>query len=89
MNDDKWPFPWPQPLSIYDSNGPVITTIFNVYDRRFCVSPTDILTPDTGRTRYHVRCLKCGKLLHEATTKPSHYIEAHVGLYSYPGDCIT
>lgn len=32
---------------------------------------------NTGRRRYMVMCLECGKILHEATTGPRHYIDRH------------
>lgn len=85
--DDPWPFPWPKPISHYDSDGPrgepedkpVEFAIGGVY---FWVHPTGDKGCDTGRHRYEVRCANCTKVLHENTTGPStrilgHLCEAH------------
>lgn len=32
---------------------------------------------DTGRKRFKVTCLRCSKVLHEATTGPNEYVKQH------------
>lgn len=72
--------PWPEPASVYDSDGPRdgVPVEFVVGKIKFRVAGTDSLAPSTFRTRYLVECLTCGAMLHEATTGPSCRVEAHL-----------
>src|SRR5262249_28733735 len=71
-----WPFPWPQPRSAYDSNGPAEATDV-VLRHAYRVTPTDEMAINTGRRRFRVECLTCEETLHEATTGTSSRILAH------------
>lgn len=73
--------PWPQPISVYDSNGPRDggPVEFNIAGASFLVvKADDSVAPDTGRDRYKVVCRDCDDILHKATTSPPSYIEAHL-----------
>jgi len=83
VNHDPWPFPWPKPISHYDSDGPRggpgdKPTQIDIGGVRFLVHPTGDEGCDTGRHRYKVQCLECTKILHENTTGPSTRILAHM-----------
>lgn len=70
--------PWPKPDSIYEDDGPKEEIEFNYHGHRFRVTPTSETGIHTGRTRYHVKCLTCEELIHEATTGPRPMCEQHV-----------
>jgi hypothetical protein len=64
-------FPWPQPTSIYSSDGPLDmeqTKPFEVGGVWLRALPSGDLGPSTGRDRYKVKCLTCGEVLHPSTT---------------------
>lgn len=82
MDLAAWPFPWPKPKGMYDSDGPQKPIVVSIEDVNFRVAPTNRDGIHTGRTRFLVVCCDCNELLHEATTGPSsrithHLFEAH------------
>lgn len=73
-----WPFPWPQPRSHYDDDGPVQIRGFKVNGVPFMVGPIGIMFGvSTGRARFCVTCIDCDELVHEATTSASQQILMH------------
>lgn len=47
------------------------------YRGKFEIADAGIGGIHSGRTRFRVKCNRCGQQLHEATTFPNHYIEHH------------
>lgn len=72
-----WEFPWPQPRSHYDTDGPAQTTIVHLPGADYTVEPTGDDGAHTGRGRFRVECLSCGEELHGNTTAASSRIRAH------------
>ncbi len=72
-------FPWPQPISIYDSDGPRNRTVeFSVGDVQLRIERTNVLAPDTLRDRFKCICVTCDEVLHEATTGSSIRFRDHL-----------
>lgn len=71
-------WPWSLPSSIYDDGGPRERTEFTVGGIKLCVTPTELFGCDTGRTRYKVECLSCGRVVHPATTGPVCLCQGHL-----------
>lgn len=76
--DPKWSFPWKQPISHYDTNGPSHALLFDLNGVSFYVEPTNRDGIHTARTRYLVECNTCKTVLHPSTTGTSHWIERHL-----------
>jgi hypothetical protein len=74
-----WPFPWRQPASHYDDDGPREQTTVTFEGVELLVTPTREVGVHTARTRFRVECLRCTEVLHVATTGPSSYIREHLG----------
>ncbi len=78
-----WPFPWPEPRSQYDTDGPVTMTTVILPDASgadaaiYRVIPTGDDGLHTARDRFCVECVTCGEVLHRGTTGPSHRIRDH------------
>ena len=71
--------PWPLPANVYaDSGPPSGCAEFESEGVRWRVTATSKRGCDTGRVRYEVRCLTCGCVVHEATTGPQGWMEAHL-----------
>lgn len=78
----EWPFPWEQPHSAYDNDGPrgkrgrqfdiVVCEVL------FMVAPTGDTGITSGRNRYRVDCQDCNMILHENTTGVSPRIREHL-----------
>lgn len=73
-----WPFPWREPTSIYDDNGPAEPTTFTLGGASFHVAPTQLFGVDSLRMRFRGECLTCNEELHAASTGISSYIIAHL-----------
>jgi hypothetical protein len=71
-------FPWREPVSVYDDGGPEGPVEFDLEGVRIRVSPTKMMAPDTGRTRFMVECLQCGDVVHGATTGPAQHCRWHI-----------
>lgn len=72
-------FPWKQPTSLYDTDGPAERVVFKLFGAEMAVEPSG--GPDaihTGRGRFKVECLTCKELIHEATTGTGVHCEAHL-----------
>lgn len=80
MTDIKYPavLPWGKPDTIYQDDGPKEEIEFVYCGHAVKVTPTNKHGVHSGRTRYHVKCLTCMKLIHEATTGPRSLLEQHV-----------
>jgi hypothetical protein len=75
---EAYQFPWPEPRSPYDADGPVQDLEFELQGAKLKVSLTKDYGCDTGRPRYRVECLTCSKVLHENTTSASIRCEQHL-----------
>lgn len=73
-----WPFPWSQPKSHYDSDGPLKPIVFSIKGVNFRVAPTGDTGVHTMRDRFLVICCDCQELLHANTTGPSSRIKQHL-----------
>ncbi len=73
-------FPWSQPTSVYDPDGPRCDAVmeFCIGDVQMLVERTGVLAPHTGRDRFKCVCVTCDKVLHEATTGPTLRFEQHL-----------
>lgn len=86
MKTISFTYPWPRPTGPYASyrtDGPRSIMRVDVPDGgggyiTFMVCPTDAVGIHTYRTRYHVGCVSCNLVLHEATTGPTCRIEDHM-----------
>ncbi len=80
MSKDRSVFPWPQPISHYDSDGPRNEAVeFEVEGVKMRVDFGEgLLAPDTLRDRYRVLCLTCDEVIHRATTSATIRCEDHL-----------
>lgn len=79
--------PWRHPISWMDNDGPKQEITFRFGNEFYFVKPTKEVGIDSGRTRYHVRCLACDVILHEATTGTSTRIVTHAKeTHNFRGD---
>lgn len=81
---DEWIYPWPKPISMYDSDGPREKPLsyepldFELFGAKLRITATREEGIDSGRIRYRVECLTCDKVLHENTTGPSSRFGGHL-----------
>lgn len=76
----EWPFPWPEPKSVYESNGPPLGREYDVVVAGvlFLVKPANKTSYHTGRRQYRVICQDCDDVLHNNTNGPPSYIRNHL-----------
>lgn len=74
-----WKRPTPGPYSHYETDGPTERVRFKPWgDVEIEVTPTAKTGLHSGRTRFHVLCVTCNEVIHEATTGPSSMTESHL-----------
>lgn len=76
----EYKFPWKQPISHYDSDGPrdLKKVIFEIDDIKMSIEVNGILAMNTMRDCYRVICLTCDKTIHSATTSATILCEDHL-----------
>jgi hypothetical protein len=70
--------PWPVAKNVYGNDGPEDEVTFSLRGHALRVWPTPARGVHSGRIRYHVECITCGKVIHKATTGPRHLCWQHV-----------
>ena len=75
-----WPYPWKEPESTYDDNGPDKSTVVTIKGVPFEVSPTEERGVNSGRKRFRVVCLNCEILVHSGSTSPTCQIQSHIAV---------
>lgn len=81
---DEWIYPWPKPISVYDSDGPREKPLsyepldFDLFGAKLRIHATRQSGIDSDRIRYQVACLTCDEVLHPATTGPSSRFDDHL-----------
>lgn len=81
---DEWIYPWPKPISVYDSDGPREKPLsyepldFELFGAKLRIQATRQSGIDSDRIRYQVACLTCDEVLHEATTGSSSRFNGHL-----------
>lgn len=73
----KWPFPWFEPKTAYDTDGPTEDSVIKFPGADYHVSRTQNVGIHSGRGRFRVECLTCKEVLHENTTGTSSRIRGH------------
>lgn len=75
-----WAFPWPEPKTAVDSDGPECSPGSGMlFDHQGCDFTVVVESaPRAGPRRYRATCWGCCKTLHESTARPSNLIAAHV-----------
>jgi len=63
-------FPWKTGSGVCSNDAPQRAVDVTYHGHCIRFTPTSETDCDTGRTRVHVECLTCKKVLHEATTGP-------------------
>ncbi len=74
--------PWSPPArgtSIYlATDGPEQEVMFKLGGELvFLVRPTAVSAINSGRGTFFAQCMTCEQVLHDCTTGPRHYVEAH------------
>jgi hypothetical protein len=69
--------PWNNTIGIYDSEKPPEEP-FEVDGVKFQVKYNGEESIHTGRDRFEVKCLTCGKVVHPNTNGPKHWVYAHL-----------
>ena len=79
--------PWPEPSgpgSVYKTNGPASSVVFDLLDVTFEVAPAfdekgrPLDGLHSGRGRFRTRCVSCDLTIHPATTGPGSNIRSHL-----------